>query len=279
MKILFKNLKYYINIINNKHIGEYTSDCAYFTILTFIPLLIVLITLTKYIGLDKQMISILLSDLIPNNLLNEAIKNIIKEVYSKSAGTITISAIFALWTATKGFFALTKGLSSAYDLEVKNKNAKFQIRSIFCTIIFIFLIIISLILIVFGNRINLILKQKFNIFNNLIQILIRNKVIIGIIVLTFVFSIMYKFVPKHNYKFKYQIPGAIFSAIACNVISIFYSIYVNVFTGFSVMYGSLTTIILALMWLYACMYSILIGAVINNEISKVAKIAENNNNL
>ena len=85
-------------------------------------------------------------------------------------------------------------------------------------------------------------------------------------VLSVVFMIMYKFIPKHKYKFKSQIPGAIFSAVACNIISIFYSIYVNIFTGFSVMYGSLTTVVLAMMWVYACMYSILLGATINKMI-------------
>ena len=39
-------------------------------------------------------------------------------------------------------------------------------------------------------------------------------------------------------------------------------------TGFSLMYGSLTTIVLAMMWVYGCMYSILLGATINKMISE-----------
>ena len=34
------------------------------------------------------------------------------------------------------------------------------------------------------------------------------------------------------------------------------------------MYGSLTTVVLAMMWVYACMYSILLGATINKMISE-----------
>ena len=79
---------------------------------------------------------------------------------------------------------------------------------------------------------------------------------------------MYRFIPKHKYRLKNQIPGAILAAIACNIISVFYSIYVNIFTGFSFMYGSLTTIVLAMLWIYACMYSVLLGAVINKKISE-----------
>ena len=109
----------------------------------------------------------------------------------------------------------------------------------------------------------MLLKEKLNIFGNMINLLLNAKIIISIALLTLILMIVYKFIPKHDYKFKNQIPGAIFAAIACNVVSIFYSIYVNLYTGFSIMYGSFTTVVLAMLWIYACMYSILLGASIN----------------
>ena len=39
--------------------------------------------------------------------------------------------------------------------------------------------------------------------------------------------------------------------------------YVDVFQGFSSMYGSLTTIVLIMLWMYFCMYSILLGGEVN----------------
>ncbi|MCI9366460.1 MAG: YihY/virulence factor BrkB family protein [Clostridia bacterium] len=47
------------------------------------------------------------------------------------------------------------------------------------------------------------------------------------------------------------------------IVSYFFSIYVNIFTNFSVIYGSLATITLILMWLYSIIYLILLGAEIN----------------
>jgi len=188
------------------------------------------------------------------------------EVYSKSVGTITISAIFILWSAGKGFFALCKGLNAAYEIKEENKFVRFRIRAIISTIIFILAVVFALILLVFGNNINQILQEKFNIFSTIINLLLKIKILISIFILSIVFCIMYKFIPKHKYKFKYHLPGAIFSAIACNVISGFFAIYINIFTGFSIMYGSLTTIALAMIWVYWCMYSILLGATINKLI-------------
>ena len=46
-------------------------------------------------------------------------------------------------------------------------------------------------------------------------------------------------------------------------LSYFFSIYVDIFTDFSIIYGSLATIVLIMMWLYAIIYVILLGAEIN----------------
>lgn len=256
VKILLKKIK-------NNHIDEYTASSAYFTILAFIPLIMLVLTLTKYVGIEQTTLFSIIEKLVPSNILNDAVLGIVKEVYSKSVGTITISAIFVLWSAGKGFWALCNGLNSAYEIPESNKFMYSRIRGMICTIIFIICIVLTLLLLVFGNSINSLLKEKFNIVNELITILLKSKILISIITLFIIFIIMYKFIPQHSTKLKYQIPGAVFAAVACNVISIFYSIYVNLFTGFSVMYGSLTTVVLAMMWVYACMYSILLGATIN----------------
>ena len=267
MRKTINKFKLLIEEINISNIGEHAASCAYYTILAFIPLLILILTLTKYFGIDESFFIYVLEGMIPGDILNEAVISIVKEVQSKSVGTITISALVTLWSAGKGFFALCKGLSEAYDVEYENKFMQFRLRALLSTIIFIIAVVLSLLLLVFGNRINTFLKERFNLFSKLINLILNSKILISVISLTTILTIMYRFIPKHKYRLKNQIPGAVMAAIACNVISLFYSIYVDVFTGFSFMYGSLTTIVLAMMWVYGCMYSILLGALINKLIS------------
>ena len=266
MKKFINRVKFYIKDIDISYIDEHAAGCAYYTILAFIPLLLLILTLTKYFGIDEKLFIYILESIIPGEVLNEAVISIVKEVQSKSVGTITISAIITIWSAGRGFFALCKGLSSAYKVETENEYIRFKLRALISTIIFIIVVLISLVLLVFGNSINILLQEKFNIFSNVIDGILKAKIIISIILLSLILLIVYRFIPKHEYKLKNQIPGAIFAAIACNVVSIFYSIYVDLFRGFSFMYGSLTSIVLAMLWIYACMYSILLGAAINKLI-------------
>ena len=263
MKKIINQLRYLVRKVKEYNIDAHAAGCAYYTILAFIPIIMLTLTVIKYLGLDQKVVFLICEEKMSSNILNDAIINIVREVYSKSLGTITISAIFVLWSAGKGFIGLCKGLSYIYEVEEYIKFVRFRIRAIICTIIFILSVILTLLLLVFGNSINQILQERFNIFSNLINLLLKSKVILSVTILSIIFSIMYRFIPKHKYKFKNQIIGEIIASIACNIISIFYSVYVQIFTGFSLMYGSLTTIVLAMMWVYGCMYSILFGGVIN----------------
>lgn len=86
-----------------------------------------------------------------------------------------------------------------------------------------------------------------------------------------VFLCLYKFMPGHKITFRSQIPGAIFSSIALIAISFVFSKYLDIFKGFSITYGSLTALMLIMMWSYACFYVIFLGAEINKFLSIIDK--------
>ena len=80
------------------HVSECTAECSYYTILSFIPFIILLITLIQYTSIAPQTLFDAISKLIPSSM-NEMVLGIVQEVYSKSIGTISISIIFTIWTA------------------------------------------------------------------------------------------------------------------------------------------------------------------------------------
>lgn len=251
-KQLFKNFLYH-------NLSEYTAQCAYYTILALIPFLILVVTLIQYTGVSQDTLYWAIQSVIPPSMANAAI-GIVQEVYSKSIGTISISAIFVIWSARKGFFALTKGLHCIYG--TKNTYVKLQIKSIISTVSFVLLVIIVLILSVFGNSIAVFLQEKFNIKYNVTNI-VRITQVLVYLVLFISLLLMYRFIPGHKITLKKHIPGAAIASLGVYLISFFFSIYFDIFKGFSVMYGSLTTIMLSLLWIYYCMYIILVGAEVN----------------
>ena len=86
---------------------------------------------------------------------------------------------------------------------------------------------------------------------------------LAFVVLVFVFLFLYKVLPNRKASLKSQLPGAVLTAIAWSVFSFGFSIYFTFFPNFTNMYGSLTTIILIMLWMYICMNIVLFGAEIN----------------
>ena len=268
LKEKYKKIETILTNMKEDHVSEYSAQCAYYTILSFIPFIILLITLIQYTNVDQQTLFDIISKIIPSGM-NEMVLGIVKEVYSKSIGTISASIIFTLWSAGKGLFALIKGLHSVYSVKDKKSNSLIYLKlmSIVQTIIFIVLITIGLVLLVFGNSLISILQNKFGALENFTAVwgIITE---IGFIFATFIiFLFLYKFMPKHKVSFRSQVPGAVFGAIVFNIISFVFSKYLDIFKGFSITYGSLTTLILVMIWTYSCFYIVFLGAELNKEIA------------
>lgn len=268
-----KRMKQFNIILKNSgedHISEYSAQCSYYTILSFIPFIILLITLIQYTNIQQQTLFDVISKIIPSSM-NEFVIGIVREVYSKSIGTISISIIFTLWSAGKGLFALTKGLHSVYNTDEDNGKSVIYLRimALIETIVFIVLIMLGMVLLVFGNSLKSIMQQHFGALENF-SAFSQIATELGFIFVTFViFLFLYRFMPKHKVTFKSQIPGAIFGALALNIISFVFSKYLDIFKGFSITYGSLTTLMLVMMWTYSCFYSLFLGAELNKFIYKI----------
>ena len=264
MKFIGK-IKAFMQKLDEDNIGEYTAQCAYYTLLSFIPFIILLLSLIKYMHIDKDTLTFVLEAILPNVMKN-SILDIIQEVYSKSLETVSISVVFILWSASKSFYALNKGLSKIYNREENENYILGRIKGVVGAIIALVIVILILVLLVFGNIIKTIINEKFQELNEIIEFILNAKDIISIISTFLIFFFMYKIkLGKKGRGIKNCALGAAFTSISWYLISLFFSIYVDIFTNFSIIYGSLATIILIMTWLYAIIYAILVGAEISNK--------------
>lgn len=222
MKRIIKAIGQFFDKLNSDHIGEYTAQCAYFTFLSFIPFIILLLSLIKYMNIENGTLIYILEAVLPT-ITKNSVLNIIQEVYSKSIETISISAIFLLWSAANSFYSLSLGLSSVYKGEDKENRVILRLKGVVGTIIVILTIIMVLILIVFGNKISLMIEEKFPNFIEVTNFILEIRSIFVIIFLFFMFVLMYRFVPnKKGNRVREQIPGAAFASIRLVYIIIFF---------------------------------------------------------
>ena len=75
--------------------------------------------------------------------------------------------------------------------------------------------------------------------------------------------IIYKWIPNRVSSFRKQFPGALIATLGWVAVSVGCSIYMDNFTNFSYIYGSMAGIMILLLWLYFCMSMVFYGAEVN----------------
>ena len=251
--------------IGNNHVGAYAAQSAYFFMLCMIPIILLLLTLVRYTPVTKADVMTAVMQVFPTSV-DSMMATIVNQVYNHSMGVIPITIIVALWSAGKGVLAMTTGLNCVYHCTETRNYVVLRLRSTLYTVMFLLVILFLLLLSVFGNSLNIFIAENLPIFREFADRLIELRVILTPVVLVAFSLLIYKFLPNRKDKFAKQLPGAVFTAIGWMAISWVFSVYVDVFTGFSSMYGSLTTIVLIMLWMYFCMYCILLGGELNQRI-------------
>lgn len=263
---IIHNLRDFAGSMSKKNISAFSASTAFFLFLSLIPMLAVICAVIPYTALTEEFLLSLIADYIPTSV-SPIVADIVEDVYSRSAGVLSVAIIGTLWTAGKGMLALIRGLNAINDVE-ENRNY-FVLRTVssFYTLIMIVVVILSLLVMVFGNVLVELIVREFPQVQILFEFLMNCRFIFAWIILTIVFTMIYAYVPNRKMKFFDQLTGGMFSAVVWSCFSWCFSVYVDRFEGFGT-YGSLATIVVVMLYLYFCMYIIMIGAYINNYLNE-----------
>ena len=280
IKKQWERIKRILDRSMQSHVGAYAAQSAFFFILSLIPIILLLLTMVQYTPVTRSDVMKAVTEVFPKTV-TPFLLSIINEVYSQSTAIIPVTILVALWSAGRGVLAITSGLNCIYQSKETRNYFYLRLRASIYTVLFLLVIISCLLLAVFGNRISLFVEMNVPVLQSAVEFLIRIRTTLTVGVMMLFCMLLYRFLPdvKIKTKWKHQIPGAVFSAIGWQVISLIFSVYLDIFEGFSTMYGSLTTIILVMLWLYFCMYMILLGGVINITIFKDRSIEKVNSSL
>lgn len=252
--------------VNSHHTGAYAAQAAYFFVLSLIPIFLLLLTMVQFTPVTTPEVLQTMLQVFPDSVA-PLIRSIVVQTYSQSGSIIPVTIIVALWSAGKGVLSVTSGLNCIYSNTETRNYFYLRLRASLYTVLFLLAIMLSLVISVFGNSISAMVYRNVPFLSKVVDFIMQIRTVVTFIVLTVFWDLVYKFLPnrKHQAKttLRKQLPGAAFTALGWQMISFVFSVYLDIFTGFSSMYGSLTTIVLIMLWLYGCMYIILLGGELN----------------
>jgi len=247
--------------MKKQNISAFAASTAFFLFLSLVPMLIMLCTVIPFTPLTEQDLMAAVTDITPD-VIDPLARSLIGEVYDKSAGILSVAVLATLWSAGKGVLALMRGLNAINDVDEERNYFVVRGMASFYTLVMLLIVILSLFIMVFGNALVNVLLYRIPQLQILASFLMNFRFVFVWLVLTILFAMIYAYIPNIKLKFREQLPGAMFSAIVWSVFSWFFSVYVGWEEAGSI-YGSLSIIVIVMLWLYFCMYIIMVGAYLN----------------
>ena len=255
--------------MKKKDINTYAASTAFFFFLSVVPMLIMICTIIPYTPLTEENLVELVTDLLPDQV-DPLAESLISEVYDKSAGILSFAIVATIWSAAKGVMALMRGLNAVNGVEEQRNYFVVRIIASFYTIVMLLVVILSLFVMVFGDQLVALALHRVPQLQTVVSFVMNFRFLFVWAVLSVLFAAVYAYVPDKKLVFKEQIPGAVFSAVVWSVFSWAFSYYVTYGNTYGI-YGNLSIIIIVLLWMYFCMYIIMIGAYLNRYFESVNK--------
>ncbi len=266
---LYLTLNDFSSKMKERDIGTYAASTAFFFFLSVVPMLIMICTIIPYTPLTEENLVELVTDFLPDQI-DPLAESLISEVYDKSAGILSVALVATVWSAAKGVMALMKGLNSVNRVVEKRNYFVLRIIASFYTLVMLVVVILSLFVMVFGDQLVTLALHRIPQLQRVVSFAMNFRFLFVWAVLSVLFAAVYAYVPDKKLAFKEQIPGAVFTAVVWSVFSWAFSYYLTYGNSYGI-YGSLSIIIIVLLWMYFCMYIILIGACLNQYFGAVQR--------
>jgi len=246
-----------------------SSSLAYSFLLAIFPGIIFLFTLIPYIPFEhfQQHFLDLLQLILPTNAYI-AFQSTIEDVVKKgNAGLLSTGFLSAMLFATNGVNKLMREFNKSSLIEETRSWYRRRWIALVLTIMICISLFVAIIIMVISQSIIGYIQFAFNSNSRFwIYLITLLRWTIVIILYWLTVSILYRYGPAHKRRWKFVNPGSVMATSLAILTSIGFSFYINNFSAYNKIYGSIGTLIVVMIWLYFNSMIVLLGFELNAAI-------------
>ncbi len=273
---LISKISFFAHAVYEDRLTVYAAQTSFYICISVIPFVLLVISIARALSpqLVDEVVRILRSAM-PNGA-ESLFENVLGDALKRPAlPVLSFSAVLTLWSAARGLTAAVRGLSEVFKTRARGAYFVNVFRGLVFTVLYTAAISVTLLFLVISESIGAEGNKYFLPF-------LRSgyKGLIVFTALTLFFSSLYYFVARGSFvihrkakradcaptSFHGQLIGAAFASAGWIVYSFFYSLYFKYYSGRSYVYGSLTAVVLLMLWVYFCAVIFLFGAEINKAL-------------
>ncbi|WP_184183898.1 YihY/virulence factor BrkB family protein [Chryseobacterium defluvii] len=268
---LWQMFQIYISGIFKGKIGRKAAAISWSFTISLFPFILFLLSVLPYMPhydkLQFYIFEVLIHNVFPSNMETDVRGYIEKSIVPNMRGISNLTIILALIFATNGTFSLINGFNE--NNEEKLSDVKEFILSFFITIGFISIVFLALFGVYYVEVVMKLFTPSYDIswlVNNL------SKIIGFVSFPLFYFILLALFYWLGTVKitrFRQAVPGAILTTVLFVVTTYIFAIYVKDIARYNVLYGSIGSMILLMVWVNINVYLLLFGNELNMAIRKL----------
>jgi len=273
---LYQIFKIFIKKINEDEIFERSLAVAFSFTLGAFPFIIFLFALIPYINvfipeINSEKIMSFLYQIMPTNMYDITKETILDLVSIKRGGLLSFGVLAALFLSTNGFNTLIKTFNSCYKLDEKRGFFQTRFTALVLTLIFLMVSIFSILLSTIGAFFTTWLSSTNYYFYDFFYYTYFSSILILFIIFYLVITSIYYFAPVIHNKWKFFSSGSTIASIGCVLITLLFSFYLNNFSTYNKIFGSIGVLIAFMSWVYLISSMLLIGFEWNTSIDIALK--------
>lgn len=237
-----------------------SAALTYYLLFAIFPLLIFISTLLGLLELDIAYITSVLEPLFPADVLN-VVRSYLEYVSANpSRQLLWFSLVFSIWFPMRASGCLMHSLRKAFGRSAPESLWRSQLRILLFTVWLIVVIAVTLCLVVVGRTVLEFVGRFVSVTEAFITAWSSLRFVVLALVMVVTLVVLYMLSQGQRRPLREVLPGVASSLAAWMVLSMAFSYYVEHVGQYSVLYGSIATVIVVLLWLYMSGQVLILGA-------------------
>lgn len=278
---LYDVVSFFIRGIIDGKITTRASSLAFSFFLAIFPAILFLFTLIPYIAIDGFQMELfeLMQDIMPPQTYEEAKSTIDDILTHKQGGLLSIGFIATLLFATNGVYSIITNFSqSVHEIDFRSFWQQY-IVAVGLTIILSILLIITIVVLIFTESVGNYFVELDLLSNYVVDLIQGGRVITLIILVQTSISLLIYFGPTKKSDWHFFSPGSLLATTLIVIISFLFGYYIDNFSQYNKLYGSISTLIIIMLWIYVNSLVLIIGFELDASIAGVKKKIKDNNKI
>jgi membrane protein len=251
--------------VSDDNVFNGAAALGFYLTLAIFPALILMMAVIPYLPIERVDEAIM--DLLGQALPGEAyglVAGVVEEVTSeRRGGLLSFGILGTLWAASTGMYAVMQQLNITYDVKEARSFLRARAVAIGLSVMFILLVLGAFSLVVLGGVIQDWIGNRFGFSQALLTFFAVFRWVVIVCGLMLAFSLIYRYAPNVEQKFRFLTPGSVLGVLMLIVASLGFSWYIGNFADYDATYGSIGAVIILMLWLYVAGLVILLGSELN----------------